>query len=113
MGKNITKLRKQGGYTIEIKKFIESRKLNYKDFNKLREYSSVLALYVFLTVIFTYPVAFKIKTDIPGMAGDSFQWMRILWYTKIAIFETNLTTLTHDNLLLPGRHRINALPFSI
>ncbi|MFY9408704.1 MAG: hypothetical protein WBI12_03420 [Methanosarcina flavescens] len=110
MGKNITKLRKQGGYTIEIKKFIESRKLNYKDFNKLREYGSVLALYVFLTVIFTYPVAFKIKTDIPGMAGDSFQWMRILWYTKIAIFETNLTTLTHDNLLFYP-DGIESMPF--
>lgn len=86
------------------------KKLIYKNPGSSGEYGSVLALYTFLTVILTYPVMFKIRTDIPGMAGDSFQWMRILWYTKIAIFERNLTTLTQDNLLFYPEG-IESMPF--
>lgn len=96
---------------MEIKKLLNlEKRLNYKNLNKLREYSLVSTLYVILTIILTYPVAFKIKTHIPGMAGDSFQWMRILWYTKIATSKTNLTTLTHDNLLFYPEG-IESMPF--
>lgn len=78
---------------------LEKKLSNNKHFNNLKEYSLVGIAYIFLTVILTYPVLFKIKTNIPGMSEDSLQWMRILWYTKIAIKEANLTALTHDNLL--------------
>lgn len=83
----------------------------HKYFNNLREYSLVGIAYTFLTAILTYPVLFKIKTDIPGTAADSFQWMRILWYTKVAIQNPNLTSLTHDNLLFYP-NGIDSTPFS-
>jgi hypothetical protein len=82
-----------------------------KHFNNLQEYSLVGISYIILTIILTYPVLFKIKTDIPGMGADSFQWMRILWYTKTAIHEANLTALTHDNLLFYP-NGIDSMPFS-
>jgi hypothetical protein len=87
---------------MEIKKMSNLEKdisNKNKRFNNLKEYSLVGIAYIFLTAILTYPVIFKIKTDIPGILGDSLQWMRILWYTKIAIQEANLTALTHDYLL--------------
>lgn len=99
---------------MEIKKTSSLEKnLSNKDkrFNNLKEYSLVGIAYFFVTVILTYPVLFKIKTDIPGILGDSLQWMRILWYTKIAIQEGNLTALTHDNLLFYP-NGIDSTPFS-
>lgn len=79
-------------------------------FNNLQEYFLVGISYVLLTIILTYPVLFKVKTDIPGMGADSFQWMRILWYTKVAIKEADLATLTHDHLLFYP-NGIESLPF--
>jgi len=55
-------------------------------------------LYIIFTIILTYPVAFKIGTHIPG-GGDVWHWMRILWYTKIAIFHPDITGLYYDRLL--------------
>ena len=98
---------------MEIEKLLDlKKKLNYKDknFNDLQEYIIVGISYIVSTIILTYPVAFKIKTDIPGVGGDSFQWMRILWYTKVLIHETNLTTLTHDYLLFYPTG-IESMPF--
>jgi len=98
---------------VTIRKFVDLNQEFYnkmKQFNCLQEYTVMVLSYVFLTVALTYPVAFKIKTDIPGLRADSFQWMRILWYTKITIFETNVTTLTHDNLLFYP-DGIESMPF--
>lgn len=64
----------------------------------LKEHAGVLALYTLLTFILTYPVVFKIRTHIPG-GGDAFHWIRILWYTPIAVFNPDLTKLTHDYLI--------------
>jgi len=58
----------------------------------------VLLGYLLLTILLTYPVAFQIGTAIPGVS-DAFHWMRSLWYTKYAIFNPEITSLTHDNLL--------------
>jgi hypothetical protein len=57
----------------------------------------IFATYVFLTVILTYPVAFKIGSEVPG-GGDAFQWMFVLWYTGYALMHPNITTLNHNNL---------------
>lgn len=79
-------------------------------FKNLREYLLVGISYIILTVILTYPVVFKIKTDIPGNAADSLQWMRILWYTKIAMKQADLAAFTHDNLLFYPTG-IESMPF--
>lgn len=55
-------------------------------------------IYFIITIILTYPVAFVINTRIPG-GGDAYQWMRILWYTRFAILNPNLTTLRHDSMI--------------
>jgi len=89
----------------------KNRSLKNKHFYNLREYSLVGISYTLLTIILTYPVLFKIKTDIPGTGADSFQWMRILWYTKIAIKEADLAALTHDSLLFYP-NGIESMPFS-
>lgn len=67
---------------------------------QLKEHLGIILLYSLVTAILTYPVVFRIKTDIPASTGsDAFQWMRGLWYTRIAIFNPDITTLTHDNLI--------------
>jgi len=99
---------------VEIRKTSnpeKNRSFKNKHFYNLREYSLVGISYTLLTIILTYPVLFKIKTDIPGTGADSFQWMRILWYTKIAIKEADLAALTHDHLLFYP-NGIESMPFS-
>lgn len=77
----------------------ESQRFLYKLREKgLKEHAGVLSLYTLLTFILTYPVVFKIRTHIPG-GGDAFHWIRILWYTPIAVFNPDLTKLTHDYLI--------------
>lgn len=89
----------------------KNRSFKNKHFYNLREYSLVGISYTLLTIILTYPVLFKIKTDIPGTGADSFQWMRILWYTKIVIQKADLAALTHDSLLFYP-NGIESMPFS-
>lgn len=77
----------------------KSQRFLYKLREKgLKEHAGVLLLYTLLTFILTYPVVFKIRTHIPG-GGDAFHWIRILWYTPIAVFNPDLTKLTHDYLI--------------
>jgi len=76
---------------------IDSQILHFQE-RSLKEYAGVLTLYTLLTSILTYPVVFKIRTCIPG-GVDAFQWIRILWYIPVAIFNPNLTKLTHDYLM--------------
>lgn len=64
----------------------------------LKEHAGVLILYTLITSILTYPVIFKMTTHIPG-GGDAFHWIRILWYMPVAIFNHDLTRLTHDYLI--------------
>lgn len=79
------------------KHLFDSQILNFPKKN-VKEHASVLILYTLLTFILTYPVVFKIRNYIPG-DGDAFQWIRILWYTPVAIFNPDLTKLTHDYLI--------------
>ncbi|RXA19943.1 hypothetical protein EQO05_07300 [Methanosarcina sp. MSH10X1] len=74
-----------GGNLAEIEKLSnpeEDPGYKNKHPGNFQEYFLVGISYVLLTVILAYPVIFKIKTNIPGTGEDSFQWMRILWYTK-------------------------------
>ena len=88
----------------------ESQKFPWKlKENSLKEHAGILILYTLLTFILTYPVIFKIRTSIPG-GGDAFHWIRILWYTPIAIFNPDLTKLTHDYLIFYP-YGIPASPF--
>ncbi|MHB8100980.1 MAG: hypothetical protein ACYDEF_02105 [Methanosarcina sp.] len=82
----------------KLKKYIIDNQISYFKEKSLKEHTGVLILYTLLTFILTYPVIFKIRTCIPG-GGDAFQWIRILWYTPIAIFNPSLTKLTHDYLI--------------
>lgn len=92
-----------------LKKYlIDSQILHFHE-KSLKEHVRVLVLYTLLTFILTYPVVFKIRTYIPG-GGDAFQWIRILWYMPVAIFNPNLTKLTHDYLIFYP-YGIPASPF--
>jgi len=79
------------------KHLINSQILTFSK-KSLKEHASVLILYTLLTSILTYPVVFNIRNHIPG-DGDAFQWIRILWYMPVAIFNPGLTKLTHDYLI--------------
>lgn len=79
------------------KHLVDSQILSFQK-KSLKEHTSVLILYTLITFILTYPVVFKIRNYIPG-SGDAFQWIRILWYAPVAIFNPNLTKLTHDYLI--------------
>lgn len=92
-----------------LKKYlIDSQILHFHE-KSLKEHVRILVLYTLLTFILTYPVVFKIRTYIPG-GGDAFQWIRILWYMPVAIFNPNLTKLTHDYLIFYP-YGIPASPF--
>lgn len=94
--------------------------MNAKDFTQYKHFYSgwrftvlVLLLYIVLTIILTYPVAFTIGKEIPGGSGggDAFQWMNMLWYSNYALFHPEITTLAYDNLIFyPTGIPIN--PFS-
>lgn len=79
------------------KHLVDSQILSFQK-KSLKEHTSVLILYTLITFILTYPVVFKIRNYIPG-SGDAFQWIRILWYMPVAIFNPGLTKLTHDYLI--------------
>ncbi len=61
-------------------------------------YLLVIAAYVILTILLTYPVAFTLGTHIPGL-GDAFQWMNTLWLTYFAVAHPDITSLTHNNMI--------------
>lgn len=82
----------------KLMNYINGNQTSYFLKSHFKEHAGVLALYTLLTFILTYPAIFKIGKCIPG-GGDAFQWIRILWYTPIAIFNPNLTKLTHDYLI--------------
>ncbi len=84
-------------------------KISYFQEESFKEHAGILILYTLLTFIFTYPVVFKIRTYIPG-GGDAFHWIRTLWYTPIAIFNPDLTKLSHDYLMFHP-YGIPASPF--
>ncbi|WP_342679606.1 hypothetical protein [Methanofollis sp. UBA420] len=76
---------------IQDLKTIFSKVQNLSDAKKA---AGVFASYILLTIIFTYPVAFKIGSDIPG-GWDAFYWMYSLWYTGYAITHSDMTSLTY------------------
>lgn len=82
----------------KLMNYINGNQTSYFLKSHFKEHAGVLALYTLLTFILTYPAIFKIGKCIPG-GGDAFQWIRILWYTPIAIFNPSLTKLTHDYLI--------------
>ena len=88
--------------TSGTQKWLKKGLINSQIFNfqkkDLKEHAGVLILYTLITSILTYPVVFKITTHIPG-GGDAFHWIRILWYMPVAIFNHDLTRLTHDYLI--------------
>jgi hypothetical protein len=69
-------------------------KLKHKSVEWISRYpvAAVLTLYIVLTIIFTYPVAFSANA-IPGVGGDGYWFLWDFWAFKNAIF-------THTNPLL-------------
>ncbi|MCZ7403142.1 MAG: hypothetical protein O8C61_13045 [Candidatus Methanoperedens sp.] len=57
---------------------------------KISEKLIVIAFYIVLTVILTYPVFFEIRTHIAGK-GDAFQVLWSLWYSKIALLNPDVS----------------------
>jgi len=72
--------------------------LKKKNIQPIKYNIAALIFYIASTIPLTYPVVFKIQSSIPG-GWDAFLWLRTLWYTKYAIFNPNITSLTYDNLL--------------
>ncbi len=56
-------------------------------------YFYVTIILVFLTVLFTYPVAFNMKTSFYGYPGDPFGAIWYLWWLKYSIFQLNISPL--------------------
>lgn len=80
-----------------------------QDLSNAKEAGIVFTVYVLLTIVLTYPVAFQVSSDIPG-GGDAFQWMFTLWYTSYAPMHPDITTLAHNNLLFYP-DGISTMPF--
>jgi hypothetical protein len=75
---------------IDLKKVLSK----LQDQSDIKKAGIVFAAYILLTIILTYPVAFKIGSAIPGW-GDAFYWMYSLWYTGYAITHSDMTSLTY------------------
>jgi hypothetical protein len=65
---------------------------------KISENLIVIAFYIVLTAVLTYPVLFKIRTHIAGWEGDNFQVLWYFWYTKMAILNPDVS-LNHINYI--------------
>jgi hypothetical protein len=59
---------------------------------------AIIIAYTFLTIILTYPVAFKLGNFVPGW-GDVYQAVYSLWYRHYAFFHPEITSLSHNYLL--------------
>lgn len=63
----------------------------------LRLHLLIILGYAFLTVVLTYPVAFRLTTEVPG-GGDAWQNIWNLWWVKQALLVQH-TNPYHTNLL--------------
>ncbi len=59
-----------------------------------------LVVYVVLTIVLTYPTAFRMKTHIPG-GGDAPWFLWDLWWFKHAIVDLGVTPTTTDMIYHP------------
>ena len=66
-----------------------------------RIWLAVGAFYSFITLVMTYPVAFRLTTSLAGYeARDPFQFCWLIWWTRKSLIElgsgpANLTYLFH------------------
>ena len=67
--------------------------------------------YVFLTLVLTYPLIFKISNQIPGSVGDNFAWQGVLWWFDKAILELSVNPLHTNYFYYPIGMDINSCGF--
>ena len=84
----------------------------------------ILAIYVVLTIVMTYPVAFKLSTHIAGHADDGFEHLWTLWWGKTAMWDlrTSMANLSyfyhpwgiyHPLLSMTPMIQITAIPLGL
>jgi len=61
----------------------------------------VLLLYVFLTMVLTYPVVFFLRTKVPGGPEDNFHFLWELWYVAHAIFDLHRSPFFDPDVFVP------------
>src|SRR5947207_1529538 len=67
-----------------------------------RENSLVLLLYVFLTIILTYPAVFFLRTRVlGGFPEDNFHFLWELWYVAHAIFDLHKSPFFDPDVFVP------------
>lgn len=68
----------------------------------INHYLYVTIILVFITVLFTYPIAFNMTTSFYGYPGDIFGTIWYLWWFKYSIFELNISPLFSPFLGAPN-----------
>lgn len=68
----------------------------------------VFLAYLGMTVVLTYPVAFRLGSSLAGMEGDSYQHLWSLWWAKKALLDlrTGLDNVTYLYYPLGTSHKI-------
>src|SRR5436190_4039065 len=61
----------------------------------------VLFLYVFLTLVLTYPVIFFLRTKVPGGPEDNFHFLWELWYVAHALFDLHRSPFFDPDVFVP------------
>jgi len=65
------------------------------------ENSLVLLLYIFLTIVLTYPVVLFLRTKVLGGAADNFKFLWELWYVAHAIFDLHKSPFFDPDVFVP------------
>lgn len=68
---------------------------------RVKTYLSILALYTFLALVLTYPLALHFTNSIPGHDTDGPAQTWSLWWTRFAILDLGRAPFTTDYLFYP------------
>ncbi len=85
--------------TPESARIPQNSKLKTQN-SKLKAHLLVLGGYVLLTVLLTYPIPFRLFTEVPG-GGDAWQHVWNLWWVKHALFGLHTNPYHTDLLYYP------------
>src|SRR5436305_9160659 len=61
----------------------------------------VLLLYIFLTIVLTYPAVFFLRTKVPGGPEDNFHFLWELWYVAHALFDLHRSPFFDPDVFVP------------
>ena len=67
----------------------------------MKKHLAVLAFYLILTPIMTYPMALHMAEAVPGPPWDNYVWLYDIWWFKHTLFEAGISPLFNPQIFYP------------